>query len=49
VNGETWEWTLQEYAKDLVCAGRIKALIGLGHINSEQWECSIVPSASAAL
>ncbi len=35
--GETWEWELQEYAADLVAAGHKKALIVLGHINSEQW------------
>jgi len=35
--GETWEWELQEYAADLVTAGHKKALIVLGHINSEQW------------
>lgn len=35
--GETWEWELQEYAKDLVSSGRNKALIVIGHINSEQW------------
>jgi putative NIF3 family GTP cyclohydrolase 1 type 2 len=37
VVGETWEWELQEYAKDLVSAGKNKALVVLGHINSEQW------------
>lgn len=35
--GETWEWELQEYANDLAASGRNKALIVLGHINSEQW------------
>lgn len=35
--GETWEWELQEYVADLVAAGRNKALIMVGHINSEQW------------
>jgi putative NIF3 family GTP cyclohydrolase 1 type 2 len=35
--GETWEWELQEYVADLVAAGRKKALIVVGHINSEQW------------
>lgn len=35
--GETWEWELQEYAADLSASGRNKALIVLGHINSEQW------------
>lgn len=35
--GETWEWELQEYAADLVADGRKKALIVVGHINSEQW------------
>lgn len=35
--GETWEWELQEYVADLVAAGRVKALIMIGHINSEQW------------
>jgi putative NIF3 family GTP cyclohydrolase 1 type 2 len=35
--GETWEWELQEYANDLSASGRNKALIVLGHINSEQW------------
>ncbi len=37
VVGETWEWELQEYARDLVSAGRNKALVVLGHVNSEQW------------
>jgi len=35
--GETWEWVGQEYAADLVASGRNKALIMVGHINSEQW------------
>ena len=35
--GETWEWELQEYVADLVAAGRNKALIMVGHIESEQW------------
>jgi putative NIF3 family GTP cyclohydrolase 1 type 2 len=35
--GETWEWELQEYVADLVAAGRNKALIMVGHIQSEQW------------
>jgi putative NIF3 family GTP cyclohydrolase 1 type 2 len=35
--GETWEWELQEYVHDLVSAGRNKALVVIGHINSEQW------------
>jgi putative NIF3 family GTP cyclohydrolase 1 type 2 len=35
--GETWEWELQEYVADLVAAGRGKALIMVGHIQSEQW------------
>jgi putative NIF3 family GTP cyclohydrolase 1 type 2 len=35
--GETWEWELQEYVADLVAANRNKALIMVGHINSEQW------------
>ena len=37
VVGETWEWELQEYVADLVAAGRAKALIMVGHIQSEQW------------
>lgn len=37
VVGETWEWELQEYVHDLVTADKNKALIVLGHINSEQW------------
>lgn len=37
VVGETWEWELQEYARDLVSSGKNKALVVLGHINSEQW------------
>ncbi len=35
--GETWEWGMQEYFADLVTSGRNKALIMVGHINSEQW------------
>jgi putative NIF3 family GTP cyclohydrolase 1 type 2 len=35
--GETWEWELVEYVQDLVSAGRNKALIILGHIESEQY------------
>lgn len=35
--GETWEWELQEYVADLVAANRAKALIMVGHIQSEQW------------
>lgn len=35
--GETWEWELQEYVADLAAMGRKKALIVVGHINSEQW------------
>jgi putative NIF3 family GTP cyclohydrolase 1 type 2 len=35
--GETWEWELQEYVADLVAADRNKALIMVGHIESEQW------------
>lgn len=35
--GETWEWELQEYVADLVTSGRNKALIMVGHIQSEQW------------
>jgi len=35
--GEAWEWVVQEYAADLVASGRNKALIMVGHINSEQW------------
>lgn len=35
--GETWEWETQEYAKDLVSAGRNKSLVMVGHIESEQW------------
>jgi putative NIF3 family GTP cyclohydrolase 1 type 2 len=37
VIGECWEWELQEYTADLVAAGRNKALIMVGHIQSEQW------------
>ncbi len=37
VVGETWEWELQEYVADLVAAGRNKALIMVGHVESEQW------------
>lgn len=37
VIGECWEWELQEYTADLVAAGRNKALIMVGHIESEQW------------
>jgi putative NIF3 family GTP cyclohydrolase 1 type 2 len=35
--GETWEWELMEYVKDLSTQGKPKSLIILGHIVSEQW------------
>ncbi len=34
--GETWEWELMEYYNDLASSGRPKALILVGHVNSEQ-------------
>jgi putative NIF3 family GTP cyclohydrolase 1 type 2 len=37
IAGETWEWEAMEYAQDLVAAGRKKALVIVGHVESEQW------------
>jgi putative NIF3 family GTP cyclohydrolase 1 type 2 len=37
IAGETWEWELVEYVQDLVSSGRNKALVILGHIESEQY------------
>lgn len=37
VIGEAQDWDLVAYARDLVSAGRPKALILLGHVLSEQW------------
>ena len=36
VSGETHEWETVEYVRDAVAAGKPKALILLGHVNSEE-------------